>query len=73
MTLLPLALLTLAACDAPPQPVAVEAPAAAPFTPAGGDALRYTLRFPEAGAHMIDVSAELPTGGAAELTLFMAV
>jgi predicted metalloprotease with PDZ domain len=71
--LLPLALLTLAACDAPPATVAVEAPAVAPFTPSGGEALRYTLSFPEAGAHMIDVSAELPTAGAAELTLFMPV
>ncbi|MCK6525883.1 PDZ domain-containing protein, partial [Myxococcota bacterium] len=59
--------------ESPPPTVAVEAPASAPFTPAGDEALRYTLRFPEAGAHMIDVTAELPTGGAEELTLFMAV
>ena len=47
--------------------------AAAPATAQPGEPIDYTLRFPAPHTHYLDVTAEVPTGGAAEIELMMAV
>lgn len=50
-----------------PRPSLAQSPAAAT------DAIRYTLRFPDAHTHYMEVEAVYPTGGRAQVDLFMAV
>lgn len=39
----------------------------------GAEPIRHTLRFPNAKNHYVDVESVFPTGGAAEMEVFMAV
>ena len=52
-------------------------PAAAPFRveprAPDGDAVEYTVRFPEPHTHYVEVEASVPTGGAESVEVFMPV
>jgi predicted metalloprotease with PDZ domain len=69
------------ACDPPrrqePAPAAAGARAEARSAPGAQGAsaapIRYRVSFDEAPAHYLDVTMEVPTGGAAEIDLMMAV
>ena len=50
---------------------AADPPKAAP--PAPPEPIRYTLRFPAPQSHYVEVEASIPTGGSAEVELYMAV
>lgn len=65
-------LAALFACPASEPEVVVEPPPTAIELPEDG-ATRYTIRFDDAQQHLIDVEMELPTGGADEIELMMAV
>jgi predicted metalloprotease with PDZ domain len=42
-------------------------------TAAGTEPVRYTLRFPDAQTHYVEVEATIPTGGAADVELMMPI
>ena len=67
----PILLALLFACRTTTPDVIVEPPPAAIELPADG-ATRYTIRFDDAKAHLIDVEMEVPTGGADSIELMMA-
>jgi predicted metalloprotease with PDZ domain len=46
---------------------------AAPVAPPNNDPIRYILRFPAPQTHYVEVEASYPTGGQAQIELFMAV
>jgi len=54
-------------------PVPVDAQATAASAARAVDAIRYTLSFPAAHTHYVEVRAEVPTGGRPDVELMMAV
>ncbi len=63
-----------AGAEAPSRPPSPEPAMQAPSPPAAAHApISYTLRFSAAATHRVDVEAVVPTGGADEVELMMAV
>jgi len=70
-------LLGLLGCGAPPSPVDAGAgsthPGATPVAPPEGDGVVHRLRITDPASHVVEVESIFPTGGAGDLTLYMAV